>query len=98
MTRPRRRRAQIPPPSPPPITLNEAHDLATRLVAELAAHAGDPEEVRAVLRAWLDTEDAGRLALIALVVVRDVFSDYLTRVPSHEVPPGALVLTEGTPT
>lgn len=78
----------------PLITRDELDTLATELAAELSQVAGDPAQVRAVLSAWLDEQDVDRIALIGLVVVRDVFATYLTRVPAGDVPPGALVLTE----
>lgn len=74
---------------------HEIDALAVELTAELSQAAGDPEQVRAVLSAWLDLHDVDRLALIGLAVVRDTYATHLTRVPAEGVPPGALILTEG---
>jgi hypothetical protein len=91
MTR-RNRRQQRPtlPRATPLITATEARELAADLIRELAQDAGDPAAVRATLLRWLETEDTGRLSLISMSAVQQVFADCLTRVA--QVPPGALSL------
>ena len=87
----RNRRQRPTPPTPTPlITTTEARDLAADLIRELAQHAGDAEQVRAVLLRWLETQDTYRLSLIGLAALEVTFSHCITVV--DEVPPGALAL------
>ena len=63
------------------MTTEQTRQLGRELVAELAQDAGDPEAVRAVLRAWLDREDVSRLAFASMAGLQLVFADCLTRTP-----------------
>ena len=92
MSRNRRNQRPTPPRAIPLITTTEARNLAADLIRELAQHAGDPDAVRAALLRWLDTEGTGRLSLICMAAVQTTFADCLTRVPTDQVPPGALTL------
>ena len=97
MSRPRHHRLPTPPaPTRAPISTTEIRELGRELVRELAAAAGEPDAVRAVLMARLDIEGSSRLALASMAGLHLVFSDCLTRVPVDQIPAGALTLT--TPT
>jgi hypothetical protein len=82
----------------PPITHAEIDTLAEELTADLARHAAEPGEVGAVLSRWLGEQGVERLAFIGLAVVRDVFGHHLTRVPTGQLPPGAMTFQEGPET
>jgi len=96
MSRNRRQRPTAPEPTRAPITPAEIRELGRELVRELAAAAGDPDAVRAVLMARLDIEGTSRLALASMAALHLVFSDCLTPVPVDQIPADALTLT--TPT
>jgi len=92
----RRRQRPTPPRATPLITTAQARTLAADLISDLTTHAGDPDAVRAVLLRWLDTEGTSRLSMACMAGLQIVFADCLTRVPTDQMPPGALALNPPT--
>lgn len=77
----RRRRQQRPTPTQPPMTIEQTRQMARDLVRELGQVAGNPDQVRTVLLAWLAKEDIARLSIVAMSAVQIMFADCLTRTP-----------------
>ena len=88
----RNRRHQRPTPTRPALTTEQIRDLGRELIVELAPHAGNPAAVRAVLLRWLAHEDVGRLSLISMSAVQQVFASCISRVPVDQIPAGAVTL------